>query len=188
MPSRLLSALIVISLAVPASLEAKQPPSVASQRRKELDKIEDSVFRKPLLARKDLAAAGPPPAAGFMIEMDDGSFYRPADKALAFEELGPAMIERASLRKDGTILMLTLAPPSRMLTPSVVAGQDPTNIGVSLAMELDVDASGGVRQALESVVYLPGQVPDEETVARCLARYPDMDEKRSRIRCGMGGK
>jgi hypothetical protein len=35
-------------------------------------------------------------------------------------------------------------------------------------------------------VYLPGETPDAAAVAACLARYPEHDEKRSRMRCGAG--
>ena len=183
---RAVLAAALLALAAPALSD--DAPSVAKQRRKELNRIDRETFHESLLARRDLPAKGPPPADGYITELADGSYYQSDDKSIAFEELGPIMIVRTALRNDGRLLLVTLSPPSRLLTPAVVGGDDPDRFGVSLLVDLDVDAAGGVRQALQSLVYLPGESPDSDTVARCLERYPKMDEKRSRLRCGLTEK
>lgn len=156
---------------------------VAKARRKELDALDKQLFRKPLLVRADLHSAVPSP--GRLTELLDGSYYENADPTIAFEELAPAEIVRTSLRKEGSVLLVTLAPPSNLLPPELQGDTSPA-VGVPLLVELDVDAHGGVREALASIVYLPGESPDAEAVARCIARYPDHDEKRSKMRCGQG--
>lgn len=158
-------------------------PAVAKSRRQELDALDKQLFRKPLLVRADLHSAVASP--GRLTELLDGSYYENADPSVAFEELAPAHVVRTSLRKNGRVLLVTLAPPSNLLPPELRSDTAP-DVGVPLLVELDVEAFGGVREALASIVYFPGESPDAETVARCIARYPDHDEKRSRMRCGLG--
>jgi hypothetical protein len=95
------------------------------------------------------------------------------------------VIARTALRNKGRVLLVTLAPPSSILPPELRTATAP-QVGANILIDLDVDALGGVREAMASIVYLPGESPDAETVARCIARYPDHDEKRSRMRCGQG--
>ena len=163
---------------------ADAQPDDAKARRQEVDRLQKLVFREPLLARGDVHVSGPPPRDGHVVELADGSFYEMKDPTLAFEALGPVAVQRMSLRKDGRILMVILAPPSRIVPDYLARGGGAEHLSPTTVVDLDVDDAGGVQQALESLVYLPGTQPSEDAVATCLARYPGQDEKRARLRCG----
>jgi hypothetical protein len=175
-------ALLVLVLA--PALAVAGDASIAKQRRQELNALQNELFRKTLLVRADVRETGPVPGQGRLTELLDGSYYEHADAGIAYEALSPVVIERMSLRKDGHLLLATLVPPSNILPPSMSSDLDP-EVGVPVFVEVDVDAAGGVRQAVATLVYLPGESPDEAAVATCLARYPRHDEKQSRLRCGL---
>ncbi len=162
-------------------------PSVAKQRRQELDGIRRELFHKTVLVRHDLVAAGPTPGQGRMTELLDGSYYAHADASIAYEALSPVVLVRMALRQDARVLLLTLAPPSNILPPHLRGDLDPL-VGVPLLVDVSVEEHGGLREAIASVVYFPGDAPDEEAVTACLSRYPSHDAKRSRLRCGLAAE
>lgn len=176
-------AFTLVALLTAPSVVAEQPPSLAKTRRHELSVLDKQLFRKTLLMRTDVKESQP--SMGRMTELLDGSYYENADATIAFEELGPVTVSRTALRKDGHLLLVTLEPPSCILPPELRTASAP-EVCIPVIVEVDVDAAGGVKEALQSLVYLPGENPDAETVARCIARYPSHDEKRSRMRCGQG--
>jgi hypothetical protein len=187
-PAFVAFALLLVALPVGAGGD----PSPAAARRKELNRLQKEVFRKPLLVREDLRTAGPAPKAGRRTELRNGAYYEHHDAQVAFEALGPAMVLRMSLRDAGRVLLVTLGPPSdiRPLHMRSDLEDDPRfagmapEVNVQLLVDVDVDAAGGVREALASLVYLPGEAPGEEAIAACLGRYPDHDDATSRMRCG----
>ena len=182
MKTSVLLAAAALALAAASSSHAGKPTE-AGARRKELNVLDKEIFRKTLLVRADISPSRP--AKQRLTELLDGSYYEHADPAIAYEELSPVTVTRSSLRDGGRILLVTLEPPSNILPVELRTASAP-DVGIPVIAEVDVDEAGGVTQALAKLVYLPGETPDEETVARCLARYPDMPERRSRMRCGLG--
>jgi hypothetical protein len=174
-------ALALVALAIPAL--GAETPDTARQRRKELDALADRLQHEVVLVREDLAAEGPAPRSGRLTELADGSYYAHADPAIVFEALSPTRIVDARLRDGGRTILLRLAPPSDVRARALRA--DERHLGESLLVPVDVEAAGGVREAVGVVVYLPGETPSEEDLARCLTRYPEQDERTSLLRCGV---
>ena len=149
-----------------------------------------------LLAREDLQAAGPPPARGRGTELLDGSYYQHEDASVVFEKLGPVMVSRLRL-KGASRLQLVLSPPSNLRpSPYSFTLEGPTDInpwdrlrqtgleiGGELSVVLDLEEFGSVREALASLVFLPGESPSEADRAACLERYPEQAEKVADMRC-----
>lgn len=174
----------VLALAVLSAPPAgADQPAEVRDRKLELRQIDKEIFRKTLLVREDVAWNRP--VGGLVTELLDGSYYEQADPGIAFEALSPVVVSRTSLRQGGKRLLVTLEPPS-YLVPVEVRQPTSAQVGSSVLLDLDVEAAGGVRAALQSVLYMPGEAPDEAAVARCLARYPEMSEPKSRMRCGLG--
>lgn len=153
------------------------------ERRETLDRIIDDLRHRTVLVRRDLSSDRPAPRAGRLTELSDGSYYQHADASIVFEELAPARVVEARLRDQGRILLVRLAPPSD-LRPRALRGRG-HHVAAPLLVELDIGEEGDVREAMRSIVYLPEEGPDEEARARCLARYPDHDERTARLRCGL---
>ena len=171
------------ALSAPPAGAGTAESGTARERKLELRQIDKEIFRKTLLVREDIAWNRP--VGGLVTELLDGSYYEQADPGIAFEALSPAVVSRTSLREGGKRLLVTLEPPS-YLVPVEMRQPTSARVGAAVFLDLDVDAAGGVRQALEQIVYLPGRQPDEAAVDQCLARYPEMSEAKSRMRCGLG--
>lgn len=181
MKNTVLLGLIVSALS--GTVAAQRLADTAKERRQALDRLERGLIHEVLQARIDIRNAGPAPRMGRATELRDGSYYVLADSGLGFEELGAVRVVRTSLRDKGRILLVTLAPPS-YIVPRYMHGAG-RELDTTVLVEADVDEAGSVREALASIVYLPGETPDDDAVARCIARYPDQDARRARLRCGL---
>lgn len=193
---RALAILVPVCLLLPTLALAQK-----SERKKEIRELRKELRYLDLLAREDLRADGPAPAAGALIELEDGTVYVQEDSGLVFEKLGTVRLAKLVLR-DGHRLLVNLRPPSDV-RPNIgharhegggraeppawerMPAAGPVR-GRWLVTSVDVNEYADVRAALSALVFLPGDEPTEEEIAACIARYPDHDERTSRLRCGGG--
>jgi hypothetical protein len=177
------SARVVLVTAMLALASVAIAGDGSGARRKELRQLEKQFHFKELLVRRDIVASGPPPGGGRFTELRDGSYYQHSDASIAFEKLSPVRVQQTALRAGGRMVLVTLGPPTD-LRPYIAGGAPPELASYVLA-EVDIPEDSTVRDALRTLLYLPGETPSEDEVKECLARYPDMPEGRSRLRCGL---
>jgi len=184
--------LIACLLASSAGAAGKQA------RKKEIKALRQELRHLDLLVREDLRAAGPAPAAGAVTELADGSVYVQADSGLVFEKLGPVRVGKLLLR-GGHRLVVRLRPPSNMQPrmaratgdgwseppPWERAAPSGPHRGRHLVTDVDLDEFADVREALSTLVFLPGESPSQAETDACIGRYPDHDEAVSKLRCGV---
>lgn len=185
---RLTFTALALALAVPALAGTK------AERKREISQLRKELRYVDLRTREDLRERGPRSAAGAVTELSDGSVYLHDDPTIVFEKLGAVRLNKLVLR-GGERLLVRLVPPSDLRPRNEPAyGEQPAwdrvmetgpERGRGLSILIELDEYPSVREALGSLVYFPGESASEEELTACLARYPDQDERRSKLRCGV---
>ncbi|MEM7244847.1 MAG: hypothetical protein AAF533_05855 [Acidobacteriota bacterium] len=201
MSSRLLLVLLLLAPLLTPSWLAARPDSVKvgpdeslppftlptpppKEMRREIQALERDLFQREVALRIDVPRTFDKHKLKKLIETPGGRLYQRADPNIAYEKLASVFLYEFRLRDAGNRMFVTVWAPSPRVGRTrldLVMQHTPPVI-----LELDPQRYGGVREALEAIVYLPGTKPTDEALRECLDRYPDHDEDLSQDRCSFG--